>query len=529
MVAVPKGFPRLGRSGVVVCFFLLTLVLGGWLYSDYGVTWDEPYNIGFGASQVQNVSRFFRGEPMIYTERTDIQAKTHGPVFDMLLESLRLLFNLQSSRSTLLMRHFVNFLSFYLGILAFYFLCLRRFKSRGWALIGCLALLLSPRLFADAFYNSSDIPFLSGFTFAVLTLLRWNEKKNWGSLLLHAFASALAMNLRSAGILIPAFTFYLALVTLWTSKASKKEYLKTALLLLAYLALWTLLVIALMPFLWENTFSHFIEIFKNSSQTIIRGRMLFMGNAISITQAPWYYNPVWILITTPIVYTVGFLAGAAVFFWNFFRRFKENETQQDAVFFLWLTLPVVIPILLHSILYDAWRHHFFIYPAFLLFALQGFRVILEKFETLWGRRGKISGQWLLGISFGGILLTMIQYHPHQNVYFNFLAGDRSKIVERFELDYWGASYRKLLEYLLRTNPSGTIKIAIANFPAWANIKIFPEKIQARFQVNNDLKQADYFIGNFRGTPSGYPLKGEVYSVTVDGMKLSALYKISKKA
>ena len=38
---------------------------------------------------------------------------------------------------------------------------------------------------------------------------------------------------------------------------------------------------------------------------------------------------------------------------------------------------------------------------------------------------------------------MFQYHPHQNVYFNFLAG--KDVYKKYEVDYWGLSNRKFLE------------------------------------------------------------------------------------
>ena len=41
---------------------------------------------------------------------------------------------------------------------------------------------------------------------------------------------------------------------------------------------------------------------------------------------------------------------------------------------------------------------------------------------------------------------MFSYHPHQNVYFNFLAG--KKIHEKFENDYWGLSNKQVFEFLL---------------------------------------------------------------------------------
>ena len=41
---------------------------------------------------------------------------------------------------------------------------------------------------------------------------------------------------------------------------------------------------------------------------------------------------------------------------------------------------------------------------------------------------------------------MIKNHPHQNVYFNKFAG--KKFSSKFELDYWGLTYKENLKFLL---------------------------------------------------------------------------------
>ncbi|GAJ22942.1 unnamed protein product, partial [marine sediment metagenome] len=61
---------------------------------------------------------------------------------------------------------------------------------------------------------------------------------------------------------------------------------------------------------------------------------------------------------------------------------------------------------------------------------------------------------------------MIKNHPHQNVYFNFFAG--KNIKERFELDYWGLSYKQALEYVLENDSSEIINIQVSQHPGVYN-------------------------------------------------------------
>ena len=50
---------------------------------------------------------------------------------------------------------------------------------------------------------------------------------------------------------------------------------------------------------------------------------------------------------------------------------------------------------------------------------------------------------------------MYKNHPHQNVYFNFLAG--KNFNERFEMDYFGVSNKRALEYIVEQEDK-TVKI-----------------------------------------------------------------------
>ncbi len=53
----------------------------------------------------------------------------------------------------------------------------------------------------------------------------------------------------------------------------------------------------------------------------------------------------------------------------------------------------------------------------------------------------------------GVFFFMIRNHPHQNVYFNELVGGVNGADGKFDMDYWGLSYKQLYEKLLKqVNP-----------------------------------------------------------------------------
>jgi len=121
-------------------------------------------------------------------------------------------------------------------------------------------------------------------------------------------------------------------------------------------------------------------------------------------------------------------------------------------------------------------------------------------------------------------LFMVKNHPFEMVYFNRLAGKNlARAASRFEMDYWGLSYRRGLEYILKHEPAETIKIRAENFPGEFNALILPRKERKRLVfVPKGAGQARYFVTNFRMHPQGYPLE-EVYAVRVGGAKIMAVY------
>ena len=122
---------------------------------------------------------------------------------------------------------------------------------------------------------------------------------------------------------------------------------------------------------------------------------------------------------------------------------------------------------------------------------------------------------------------MTRYHPHQCVYFNRLAGpDMATIKQRFDLDYWGLSYRKGLEYILRNDPRDTIPVNVVyeSGPITANI-LRPEE-RARLQLVSTPGQADYFVSTYLWHPEEYNYPN-FYEITVGNAKILGVYKPDK--
>lgn len=522
-----------GRIAVFIFFFVL-LVVGLTVFKDYGVHWDEYQNQVFGnkwLSYIENsisqnslTDPKFLGDPRSETNHHWI----HGPAIEIFLAFFqKRILGLHNSRDIIFTRHLCAFLLFYASVWFFYLLCKFHFKSRKVALLGCLFLVISPRIFADSFYNTVDIPFFSFFIISIYTLLRWLDKKTFPRAAVHAFSCAVLTDIRVIGLLVPLFTLIFMISDIVKAPADE-ERIRMWKATLIYMSLLGITVILFWPLLWVGTFSKLkivAEVTGIRSQWI---PCLYFGKYLKIRDLAWHYVPVWIAISTPLVYSFCFLVGCFVSIKSFFKdsikyAFSKRNT---LLFLLWFFMPT---ILARGKVCDGWRHLYFVYPAFLIFSITGLISIWEfaRSKTKYARRIMsilIVSAVLLNLA--SVIHFMIKYHPYQNVYFNRLAGrNMEEIKKRFDLDYWGLSYRKALEYILRNDTDESIKICAANLPGMLSANILTDEDRKRLIYVQSPKEAKYFLSNYRWHPDEYPYGKEYFSIKVDGAAIVVVYKL----
>jgi hypothetical protein len=268
--------------------------------------------------------------------------------------------------------------------------------------------------------------------------------------------------------------------------------------------------------------------------------VLFFGHFQNASDLPWYYIPTWIGITTPVIYSVLFIIGATFILYRLFKHpmmclYDDKDRQRAVVLGLFLG-PVMAVIVLKSVLYDGWRQMYFIYPFFLIVSLHGVEVVKSWIAENTGKGRRLVEIYCLCIITGSLIyttLTMVEMHPYQNVYFNVLAG--RNVEKRFELDYWGLSYRQALEYILRNEKDKEIRIAVANAAAKRSRDILGAEDRKRIRFSS-ANEAKYFVSNYRFQEdllkyqkSEFPYENEIYSIRVNGYKIVGVYKLLSKA
>lgn len=516
---------------IVTIYFLLFLFIGLSIFADYGISWDELYRREAG----YRVLNFFTSGNL-YTQMTKIYElpqyqvvllKETGNVFVVFLALLEKLFSfIEDIRNIFFLRHLVSFLFFFLSVFLFYKTLKLIFNNWKIGLLGCTFLIFSPRIFADSFYNPKDIPFLSMFIIAIYTLLVYLRNKSILNSIFLLLSSAILISINYVGMILPLFTiaFFITDYLLIHKLERKRNLILSS--FIVYIIILPFLILFFWPTLLPGPFQTLIENFKFMINIPWGGILLYFGNYIGGTNLPWHYLPVWILITTPIVYSLFFIVGLIFSIKTFIKNPKSfyKNNKEILISLLLFFIPFLSVIILNPTIYNGWRHLFFIYPSFLVISIFGifriYKIQINRNKIF--KYIKISIISIISIQLVLLSLFMIKNHPHQNVYFNFFAG--KNLRERFELDYWGLSYKQALEYIVENDNSEIINIKVIYYPGVYNQYILKPDERKRIKFVEDIKSADYFINN-SSYNFDYPDQDEIYSIIIDNNRIIAVYSL----
>jgi hypothetical protein len=230
----------------VYLFFAVYLVTGLLAFKDYGISFDETISRQNGLVTAKylikkaGIAGFENNAA--FQSLFDLHAyadKDYGVVFELPLVVLERVMGIEDNNSAGLwyMRHLCTFLVFYLGVIYFYHLVKLRFNSQPLALLGCFFLVVSPRIFAESFYNGKYIIFLAFFIIATFYLIRFLRRKTVFSGVLLGLAAALSTDTRILGILIPCVAIFFVSMDALHLDRDKSEIRKRLAATAAFMAL----------------------------------------------------------------------------------------------------------------------------------------------------------------------------------------------------------------------------------------------------------------------------------------------------
>jgi hypothetical protein len=370
-------------------------------------------------------------------------------------------------------------------------------------LIGTLFFVLSPRIYGGSFFNNKDVVFLSLITITLYYCFKSLEKLSYKNLSIFAIFAALCTAQRVLGIFLPAFFIAIYLLSI----LSNNKNLKSLPNIIFFIFFYILFLILFWPVLWNNPIEKFFLAFQFFSHHYLQIQLLFNGNYVYSKLLPYDYIFTWILISTPILYLILFVIGYILIFKRFFIRFiniKDNKLYYDLWrgnnekkdFFILFNVTSIIFYLVTSeiVLYNGWRHVYFINIFIVYFAVYAFYQIDINLKLRSIRKFQFITVTLCLVF---IVYKMIIYHPYQNIYFNNFFSKNAH--EKFEVDYWGLSGKKFLEYIINLEKNNKlIKIGTASYlPLERSTKLLNEKDRKKISIiGQNFQDADYLFTNF---------------------------------
>ena len=504
--------PQRRHRWIIAILFILMIVFGLLVTPDYGMPWDELTEIRTLGTNVREYAGLILGadqkpaqsstgiEFPDVSENVDID---HGQsVYYLFSPALFFQYGEGGARTLMLLWHSYTFLVFLAGVFAIYWIASYLLKDWRYGLAASLFLYLSPRFFAESHYNNKDIMAMVMILYCLLFAIRLIEKKTVGSAILFAFFGALATNMRITGLAFFGLCGVLYLVTLFV----RREWsIKTLLLGLTALIGFVVFYAALTPGLWNDPGKFIQYVYSRSSNfSDWPGYVFYMGRAQR--PVPWHYIPVMIAITTPLLVLALMIIGNISALVSPFRT-KANELfAGEKKYFLMMLVFVMaflgFAMITRPILYDSWRHFYFLYGILLLLAVYGLKTIIDRLRGKW----KWAAVGAVGAQILAMLVMVILSHPFQFVYYNVLAG--SNPGAKYDLDYWNVSQAKTLMQLIDTVDSDEqISVTAADWYTGNGLEkaynILPEDYKSRVRLvfvgqYTIARGADYLMINPRG-------------------------------
>ena len=437
-------------------FFLFLTLIGLVAGFDYGLNFDALTEQKILRTTVLEYAHYFLGEnhpfvqeqhEMGYLRLTDTPEIDHGQSAYYLAVPLLKLGKYGFGQLRAAWQAY-TWLWFMAGVWAIYAFMREMGSSRPAAYAGSLLLYLAPRFFAEGHYNSKDVILLVLMLLTVWQGLRFLKKTCYWRGLLFSFLGAMAANLRLPGMTAWIFVGVGALIL----RFGRRDWsLRMAGIALCTVVSFIGFFVLLTPALWRDPLGYFQYLITHSSSfSRWSGAVLFQGELFIQPQMPLprYYVLYLMLVTLP-VYTLPLaIIGQAATFRDmlrlktaFFR--DERKVMMSMTTLLWL-VPLLYAILGRPVLYNSWRHFYFLYAGVVLQGAYGIEWLFKWLKEK-GSRRLLAGVLAFGFVCSGA--GIIGNHPFQYGYYNFFAGRH--LETQMELDYWHVStvnaLRKLLE------------------------------------------------------------------------------------
>ncbi len=465
----------------------------------------------------------------------------YGGLFDFTVTFLHKTF--APGANELTFRHVFNAL---FGAGLFLYTGLLAKEAAGWraGLLALLFMALSPRFLGESMNNPKDIPFAFANVFFLYYLVRFLKSwpaARWKYALLLGLGFGMAMGFRVGGFLLLAyFWVFVGAYYVWNAafrRQANTDFTKTAKQLIGTFAVVAvvgyIIGIAAWPWALQEPLSRPFAALSEMTNRQIFMPVLYEGEMIPNDETPWYYVFKWIFISSPVVilllFTVAlFITLRLAKVWGKFVPFLLLFT-----FFF----PPLYAVYKHSVVYDTWRHFFFIYPSLVILAA------LAATHLLAVTAGRPTQWAVLGLLAVGLALSLaftVRNYPNEYVYFNELEGGIESAATLYDLDYYQNSGKQAASWILQDAAQSSQNPVIIRSNLNYIDKYFSPAEARRFQSDylryeiRDTAAWDYYITYSRYQPVQdledglWPPANAAHVIRVDGVPISAVLKRRSK-
>jgi hypothetical protein len=293
-----------------------------------------------------------------------------------------------------------------------------------------------------------------------------------------------------------------------------KSGMKTWLVIMVYALLAIFAMYLTWPYLWPNPIGHFFETVQVMARHPWPGNVLFNGKTYPANDLPSSYVPTFLAIQLTEPVWLLFLVGVAAAVFGFAKKRRESA-ELLALTFVWFILPLLTFVILRPTLYDNIRQSFFIIPPIFFMAGLAFDQI----------RKPVPQNILIALVLLPGLIASIRLHPYEYVYYNQFVGSAKGVVDRFELDYWGTSYREAANEANR--------IAPPNANVWVDgpAHLFNRFARSDLHIYSpqEAERADHYdvvvtLARYDLEKTSFPEAPIVYTVTREGAVFAVIRK-----
>ena len=504
------------------------IIVGLFIFRDYGYSWDEPlfYDYGNALGYAYSPREWFSGHFDVdnsYGTSGD-DHKTRGPAYFLLSrEPVYLLeaFGLDQASAW----HLINFLCFQLGVYFLYRLSRRWIKPYA-ALAASAMFAWQPMLWGHAFINPKDIPFLTFFLgsvclgFEMVDTLRETGKLRLSTIIFPAILLGLTTSIRVLGPLAGLLVFiYFVFTGLQNKNSPYSVNMWLAFLFYGIIAIFIMFIS--WPYLWESPITRFLDVLRFMSDNPTNLSVLFGSQVYRAGELPRRYLPFMLvtILTEPVwfLFAIGVVTGyskyikrnnnviASLTFRGVVSHEEakqspgtpgwSHETRSRYIFslsliLLWFLVLVGYVLFRKPAMYDGIRHFLFILPPTFIFTGFAFEFILSRNTTDWLRAALLFLFMVPGIQ------AIVRLHPYEYTYYNSFIGGTDNAFRKYETDYWLTCYKDAVDELNAIHDPLTLYVHreayIAGYYANGNITIKELRGAAK-----EVQSGDYVLVNTR--------------------------------